>query len=93
MRAGITEPSQAKYPNEVVAIDILGPFPRSENGNVWIITMIDTFTRWPVAVAIRDRSSASVAKAIYERWICDKSIPMKIILDRAREFCLKDLNN
>ena len=83
---GITETIQAKFPNEVVAIDIFGPFPRSKHGNVWVLTMIDTFTRWPVAVAIKDRSSASVATAIYERWICDKSVPLKIISDRAREF-------
>ena len=53
---------------------------------MWVITMIDTFTRWPVAVAINDRSSASIAAAIHERWICDKSVPLKILSDRAREF-------
>ena len=86
IRAGITETIQANFPNKVVAIDIFGPFPASKHGNVWIITMIDTFTRWPVAVAIKDRSSASIATAIYEKWICDKSVPLKIISDRAREF-------
>jgi transposase InsO family protein len=76
----------AKYPNETVAIDILGPFPRSDNGNMWILTMIDTFTRWPVAVPMPDRTSASVAEAIYKHWICEKSVPAKIVSDRAREF-------
>ena len=30
MRAGVTEAAQAIFPNEVIAIDILGPFPKSE---------------------------------------------------------------
>ncbi len=91
MRAGITEAIQAMFPNETVAIDILGPFPISKNGYVWILTMIDTFTRWPVAVPLKDRSSASIAAAIYKFWICEKSVPLKIVSDRAREFVSKGM--
>ena len=86
MRAGITEATQAQFPNGTVAIDILGPFPLSEGGNTWVLTMIDTFTRWPVATPIKDRSSATIATAIYKHWICERSVPIKIISDRAREF-------
>ena len=91
MRAGITETILSNYPNETIAIDILGPFPRSKSGNMWILTIIDTFTRWPVAIPIKDRSSASVAEAIYKYWICEKSVPLKIISDRAREFVSKGM--
>src|SRR5690349_65548 len=45
--AGIRVVKQASYPNETVAMDIVGPFLVSANGNVWILTMIDHFTRWP----------------------------------------------
>ena len=83
MRAGITEAVQATFPNETIAIDFLGPFPRSEAGNAWILTMIDTFTRWPQAIPTKDRSSASVASAIYKHWICEKSVPLKIVSDQA----------
>jgi transposase InsO family protein len=91
MRAGITEAIQATFPNETVAIDILGPFPKSEAGNIWVLTMIDTFTRWPVATPIKDKSSASIATAIYNNWICEKSVPLKVISDRAREFISKGM--
>src|SRR5579862_6432350 len=53
--------------------------------------MIDTFTRWPVAVPIPDHTSATVANAIYRFWICEKSVPMKIVSDRAREFISKGM--
>ena len=91
MRSGITEAALATYPNETVAIDILGPFPRSERGNVVVLTMIDTFTRWPVAIPLKDKSSASIAEAIYKFWICEKSVPLKIISDQAREFISKGI--
>ena len=50
LRAGLTEPALAQAPNETVAIDLVGPFGPSDKGNRWVLTMIDTFTRWPVAV-------------------------------------------
>ena len=74
MRAGITEAALATYPNETIAIDILGPFPRSEKGNRFMLTIIDTFTRWPAAIPIKDRSSGSIATAIYTHWICEKGV-------------------
>ena len=67
-------------------MDIIGPFPLLEKGNIWVLTMIDTFTRWPVATPIKDRSSATIATAIYKHGICDKAVPLKMISDRAREF-------
>ena len=86
MRAGITEAQLSTYANEVAAMDILGPFPRSIAGNMYILTMIDTFTRWPVAVPIPNKSALSIAKAMYKFWICEKGVPLKVISDRAREF-------
>ena len=56
-----------------------------------VLTMVDAFTRWPVAVPIKDRSSASIASAIYKHWICEKGTPMKIVSDQAREFISKGM--
>lgn len=91
LRAGITEPALATYPNETVAIDIWGPLPKTEKGNCFVLTMIDTFTRWPVAIPIPDKSSATIAEVIFKYWICEKSVPLKIISDRAREFISKGM--
>ena len=90
-RAGITEAALASYPNETVAIDIWGPLPRTEKGNCQVLTMIDTFTRWPVAIPVKDKSSATIAEAIFKHWICEKSVPLKIVSDQAREFVSKGM--
>ena len=34
------------YPMQLVAMDILGPFPQSEAGNSYILVVADYFTRW-----------------------------------------------
>ena len=34
------------YPQQIVAVDIMGPFPRSNKGNTYILVASDYFTRW-----------------------------------------------
>ena len=46
-------PIPANYPFEKVAVDVLGPFPTSENNNKYIIIFTDTFMCWPEAFAVQ----------------------------------------
>ena len=91
MRAGITEPVLASYPNQTLAMDIVGPMHCSLDGNMWILTMIDQFTRWPVAVPIPDRTSAAIAKAVFDHWKSEKGVPYLVISDRGRELISKGM--
>ena len=85
LRQGITHPVFSCFPNHTVAIDIVGPLIETPSGNQWILTMIDVFTRWPLAVAIPNRKSSVIGKIIFERWVCEKGVPKQIISDRGRE--------
>ena len=40
-------------PGQVFQIDIWGPLPESEGGNVYLLTFMDTFLRWPGALQSR----------------------------------------
>nr|CDS34688.1 gag pol polyprotein [Hymenolepis microstoma] len=42
--------------------------------------------RWPIAVPLRDTSSASVAKALIESWISVFGVPSVITTDRGSQF-------
>ena len=88
MRAGIRTIALATYPNETVAMDILGPFLQSIAGNMWVFTIIDHFTRWPV---VPDRTSGVIAHAILKFWICEKGVPIKIVSDKGRELISKGM--
>jgi hypothetical protein len=84
LQAGLREPKLATRPNETLAIDIVGPIIQSLEGNSWILTMIDQFTKWPVAVPIPDRTSNTIATAIFKHWICEKGVPFRILSDQGR---------
>jgi transposase InsO family protein len=85
-QAGLTEPITAGTPFEHVAIDVIGPFA-TESGEKWrILTMVDAFSRWPIAVPIRGEDTTTVADAIYQHLISKHGIPKYLASDRASGF-------
>ena len=91
MGAGLTEINQATRPWQTVGIDIVGKLPLTSNGNKWILTMVDHFTRWPIAIPIPDRESATIAKAIFDNLVTVHGPPQTILSDQGRELISKGM--
>lgn len=51
-------------PMERVGIDVLGPFPRTERGNRYILTAMDYFTKWPEAYCLPDQEAETIVDAL-----------------------------
>ncbi|GFY21122.1 retrovirus-related Pol polyprotein from transposon 412 [Trichonephila clavipes] len=51
-------------PFERIAFDILGPLPRSSDGNNNILVVMDYFTKWPEAYPIPDQEASTVAEVL-----------------------------
>ena len=52
-----------------VGIDLIGPLPRTKNGNRYIITLVDFFSKWPEAAPLPNKKAESVAQFLY-KMIC-----------------------
>ncbi|GBN05290.1 Transposon Ty3-G Gag-Pol polyprotein [Araneus ventricosus] len=48
-----------------IHIDIVGPFPPSE-GQIYLLTIIDRFSRWPEAIPIPDMRVKTICRAIFD---------------------------
>ena len=66
-------------------VDIVGPLPIS-NGFKYLLTAVDRFTRWPIAIPMRDISSESVVDSFAHGWIAHFGIPASITTDRGSQF-------
>ena len=49
-----------------VSIDLIVDLPLSHNGNKNILGMVDQLTSWPIARAIPDKETTTIAKAVFE---------------------------
>jgi transposase InsO family protein len=76
----------ALQPMECWAMDFVGPLPVTTRGNKYILTMIDSFTRWTEAIALPDQSASGVAQAIVSQIVSIHGVPHKILTDQGRNF-------
>ena len=74
------------YPMEIIGIDTVGPFVTSDNGNNYIVTVIDWYTSWLEAYPVQNKEANTIAKALLERFIPQHGCPRLIISDRGTEY-------
>ena len=48
-------------PMKRIAIDVLGPLPKTDSGNQYLLIAQDYFTKWPEAFALPDQQAVTVA--------------------------------
>ena len=58
------------YPLELIAMDIVGPFPPSKSENKYILVVSDYFTKWVEAFGIRSQDVVIVATCIVDSVFC-----------------------
>jgi RNase H-like domain found in reverse transcriptase/Reverse transcriptase (RNA-dependent DNA polymerase)/Integrase core domain/Integrase zinc binding domain/Zinc knuckle len=85
-RQGLLHPMSLGEPFERISIDITGPHPKSKAGHVYILTVIDPFTKWAEGFAIRTHDAPTVAKTLIEQIFTRFGVPMQILSDRGPEF-------
>ncbi len=69
-----------------MTIDVIGLLLITVNGNKFILTMIDYFSKEAEAYALPNHKAETVADCIIKRWIVNHRIPVRIHSDDASEF-------
>ena len=59
----------------------------NSNGFSYLLTAVDRFSRWPVAVPLADTTAATVADAFAQGIVANYGIPASITTDNGSQFC------
>ena len=73
-------------PFERIAMDIVGPLPQSDQGNIYVLVICDYFTKYVEAFALPDQQAETVAMAFLEGWVTRLGVPRELHTDRGSNF-------
>ncbi|KZS03362.1 Uncharacterized protein APZ42_033935 [Daphnia magna] len=85
-KKGLMEITQVGEPFESIGIDVLGPFPRSRNGNTIIVVAVDYLTKWVEARALPDATARQIAKFFVEVVVVRHGFPRELTSDQGKCF-------
>ena len=72
-------------PFKKIAMDIVGPLPRSRAGNLYILVICDYATRYPEAVPLRSIDAAHIAEELIKMF-ARVGVPEEILTDQGSNF-------
>ena len=79
---------------EQISVDIVGPLPTSHSMNRYIVSMIDSFSRYCMLVPVKSIMAMDIVHAI-DRWVTTFGPPKSILSDNGPQFIseiYKDFN-
>jgi len=82
---GPLQPVVPGAPFERWYIDLTGPHPKSEHRNLWILTCMDSFTKWAEAFPLRNKEAEPIPKILVEQVFSRFGIPLSILSDQGKE--------
>src|SRR5436190_7200617 len=69
-----------------VAMDIVGPLPKTERGNEYILTLQDQLTKYCMGIPLPNQTAETIAEVFVDRFICILGAPKAILTDQGRNF-------
>ena len=80
-------PSDGPFMN--VALDLVGPFPMSDEGFIAVAVWVCKFTRWIILSPVRSHTAKEVSRVLVRDVIANHSCPRMIYCDLGRNFVSK----
>jgi len=69
-----------------VALDTVGPLPKTKNGNKYVLVAIDHYSKWCEVRPIKDHDAPIAAKFLEEEIICRFGVPRFIFINNGGEW-------
>lgn len=77
-----------EVPFDCIAMDMVGPLPKSARGHQYILVVLDYATRYPAAFPLRNCSSKVIAQELFQMFM-RTGLPSEILRDQGTPFMSK----
>ena len=84
-RVPLMEREVLSEPFEVLAFDIVGPFPKAKNGYRFLLTAVCMGSKWPEAIPLKTETARAVANGMIEIF-ARTGVPLKLLTDQGAQF-------
>ena len=72
--------------HQQVAMDFCRPYKKSDEGNQYVLVIIDQFTKWVELIPCKSATAAVVLDAFYKNVICRSGVPEQLLTDNGSHF-------
>uniref|UniRef100_A0A8D0AMC3 Integrase catalytic domain-containing protein n=1 Tax=Sander lucioperca TaxID=283035 RepID=A0A8D0AMC3_SANLU len=83
---GKLQQTVVKEPWEMLGVDLMGPFPRSSNGNIYLIVFVDYYTRWVEMFLLRKATAETVSQILRKEILTHWDVPTFILSGQGSQF-------
>ena len=80
------QPIYTGKPFDRVAMDIIGPLPKTDRNNRYILIVVDYFTKHVEAYALADQEATTVARVFLNEFVSRYGVPYMLHTDQAATF-------
>lgn len=84
--AGKIQPIVAKEAFDIIGMDFFGPLPATKNGNEWVLSFTDHFSKYVELFALKSATEVEVANCLVKGIICRHGVMNQLISDRGSSF-------
>ena len=81
------------FPFQTLNLDFVGPLPRSTNGNTFLLTVMDSYTRWLEAIPLKRATGAAVVHALTTKIFPRFGWPTYCKVDRGSHFLNEEVRD
>ena len=79
-------PLQPKHPFHIISLDFVGPYPRTQRQNLYMLTVVDLFSRFLIAIPTTNTTAQTVANLLIQKVFTVFNMPQVILTDQGPQF-------
>ena len=83
---GLLQTTSSKQRFEVIAVDLFGPLPKTDDGFQWILIVEDVASRWTEIFALKEATAEACAKILVEEIFFRFGMPRRMKTDNGVQF-------